>query len=379
MLATKMLKNSDGVINGKVIKDMTTREFAKNLVKYPKQAVNAIGKKRFLLATVGAPYALGGISSFAAGKYYGRNNSHTNKGENDMQKIAVGGMIGGIVAADEGVENKLKGAAAGTLSAWPAKPLILGSHFQVLKNTRSPELFDVAQKGGGVASKTIKQMTNKELFKTIVGKDSARAIQAIGMKRYLAGAAVGTGVEVGAGYAAGKYFGRDKIPTPDIIKRNATKENIPSMFHGLVGLKKDQEKKASIEYRGEHFDGYNKPKQAPAGDDHKMVVLAKKGDDVKLIRFGKRGYEHNYSKDAKQNYLTRSAGIRDKSGNLTKDDKLSANYWARKTLWPKNQEADGKSSISEKKASFEDYQALNKYRAHQSSNELNLQILLGLL
>ncbi|MEN9389227.1 MAG: hypothetical protein RLY61_311, partial [Candidatus Parcubacteria bacterium] len=94
-------------------------------------------------------------------------------------------------------------------------------------------------------------------------------------------------------------------------------------------------KTASIEYRGEHFDGYNKPKQAPAGDDHKMVVLAKKGDDVKLIRFGKRGYEHNYSKDAKQNYLTRSAGIRDKNGNLTKDDKLSANYWARKTLWPK--------------------------------------------
>lgn len=371
MLAAKMLKNSDGKINGKIIKDMTTKEFAKNLIKFPKQAINAIGKKRFLLATVGTPYALGGISSFTAGKYYGRNNSHTNKGENDMQKIAVGGMIGGLIGADEGVENKLKGAAAGTLSAWPAKPLILGSHFHVLRNTPSTELFDVAQKGGGVASKTIKQMTNKELLKTLFSKDSHKAISAIGMKRYLAGAAVGTGVETAAGYAAGKYFGRDKIPTPDIIKRNATKENIPTMFHGLAGLKKYQEKKASIEYRGEHFDGYNKPKQAPAGDDHKMVVLAKKGDDVKLIRFGKRGYEHNYSKDAKQNYLTRSAGIRDKSGNLTKDDKLSANYWARKTLWPKNQKADGTSTVSKdrdmgKNAHYEfsytDRQAVHRYR-----------------
>jgi hypothetical protein len=139
----------------------------------------------------------------------------------------------------------------------------------------------------------------------------------------------------------------------------------------LQNKNKQQQKTASIEYRGEHFDGYNKPKQAPAGDDHKMVVLAKKGDNVKLIRFGKRGYEHNYSKDAKQNYLTRSAGIRDKNGNLTKDDKLSANYWARKTLWPKNQKADGTSSISKDRdmsknahyeMSYTDRQAIHKYR-----------------
>lgn len=369
MIAAKMLKNSDGQINGKLIKDMSTRELAKNLIKLPRQSIDAIGKKRFLMATVGSPYALGGLSSFAAGKYYGRNNKP--KGENDMQKIAVGGLVGGILGADEGVENKLKGAAAGTLTAWPAKPFVLGSHLHVLKNTPSDTLFDVAEKGGKIVQKTIKQMTNKELLKTLASPQGANIIKAIGMKRYLAGAAVGTGVEVGAGYATGKAFGNDRIKTPDIIKRNATKENIPSMFHGMVGLKKDTEKKASIEYRGEHFDGYNKPKQAPAGDDHKMVVLAKKGDDVKLIRFGKRGYDHNYSKDAKQNYLTRSAGIRDKNGNLTKDDKLSANYWARKTLWPKNQKADGTSTLSkdrdmDKNAHYEfsptDRHAIHKYR-----------------
>jgi hypothetical protein len=80
-----------------------------------------------------------------------------------------------------------------------------------------------------------------------------------------------------------------------------------------------------------------------------MMVLAKKGDDVKLVRFGHRGYSHNYSPEAKANYLKRSAGIRDGSGNLTKDDKFSANYWARKHLWPRNQEADG--SARKKQAS----------------------------
>jgi hypothetical protein len=108
-------------------------------------------------------------------------------------------------------------------------------------------------------------------------------------------------------------------------------------------------KTAEVEYRGETFSGYNQPKQAPAGDDHKMVVLAKKGNEVKLVRFGKRGYEHNYSPEAKQNYLTRSAGIRNKSGELTKDDPFSPNYWARRVLWPQNQKADGKSSLEKGK------------------------------
>ena len=64
------------------------------------------------------------------------------------------------------------------------------------------------------------------------------------------------------------------------------------------------------------------------------MVLAKKGDQVKLIRYGHRDYGHNISPKRKANYLKRSAGIRDGSGRLTKDNKLSANYWARKDLWP---------------------------------------------
>jgi Family of unknown function (DUF5754) len=91
-----------------------------------------------------------------------------------------------------------------------------------------------------------------------------------------------------------------------------------------------------VTYRGETFPGYNKPKKAPAGSPKKMVVLAKKGDQVKKVSFGYRGMEdYTQHKDAgrRKNYLARSAGIKDGSGKLTKDDKFSANYWARKVLW----------------------------------------------
>ena len=93
-------------------------------------------------------------------------------------------------------------------------------------------------------------------------------------------------------------------------------------------------KYAEIKYRGHTFPGYNKPIRNSSSSKHKKMVLAKKGDQVKLIRYGHRDYGHNISPKRKANYLKRSAGIRDGSGRLTKDNKLSANYWARKDLWP---------------------------------------------
>ena len=71
-----------------------------------------------------------------------------------------------------------------------------------------------------------------------------------------------------------------------------------------------------IEYRGTVFPGFNKPRSSTK-EDKKRMVLAKKGDEVKVVHFGQKGYGHNYSPDARKNYLTRSAGIRDKSGQLT--------------------------------------------------------------
>lgn len=107
-----------------------------------------------------------------------------------------------------------------------------------------------------------------------------------------------------------------------------------------MNRRRNQEKQASIQYRGRTFPGYNQPIASDKKNKKKMV-LAKKDGKVKLVHFGQKGYKHNYSTGAKKNYLTRSAGIRNKSGELTMNDKHSPNYWSRKVLWPKRQKADG--------------------------------------
>jgi hypothetical protein len=93
-----------------------------------------------------------------------------------------------------------------------------------------------------------------------------------------------------------------------------------------------------IEYRGEKFSGYNKPKDANDGV-HKKVVLAKEGDKVKLVRFGAKGYSSNYSDEARKNYKSRHA----KSANASK---LSAGWWAYHYLWSKGSQVyrSGKTS-----------------------------------
>ena len=95
----------------------------------------------------------------------------------------------------------------------------------------------------------------------------------------------------------------------------------------------------SIEYKGRTFPGYNKPIDSDRPNKKKMV-LAKVGDKVKLLHFGQKGYRHNYSHKAKKSYLARASGIKDGRGNLTKDNKLSPNYWSIRTLWPKNKKIE---------------------------------------
>jgi hypothetical protein len=82
----------------------------------------------------------------------------------------------------------------------------------------------------------------------------------------------------------------------------------------------------SLTYRGVSFPGFNKPR-ASTNPKKKKMVLAKKGDDVKVVHFGDASMGHNYSAEARKNYLARSGGIKGK------DDKFSANYWSRKVLW----------------------------------------------
>ncbi|MCP5508929.1 MAG: hypothetical protein H7A39_00740 [Chlamydiales bacterium] len=104
-----------------------------------------------------------------------------------------------------------------------------------------------------------------------------------------------------------------------------------------------EKKDGKVFYRGKYWT-VNEPIPSTA-KGKKMMVLASKTVDgekrVKIVHFGALGYGHNYSAAAKKNYLARSAGIRNKDGKLTKNDPWSANYWARKILWPVNKPAVG--------------------------------------
>ena len=82
----------------------------------------------------------------------------------------------------------------------------------------------------------------------------------------------------------------------------------------------------AIEYRGERFAGYNKPKRTPnASKSH--AVLAKEGDKVKLIRFGQQGVVGSPDGTARNKaFKARHAS------NIAKG-KMSAAYWANKVKW----------------------------------------------
>lgn len=106
----------------------------------------------------------------------------------------------------------------------------------------------------------------------------------------------------------------------------------------MKGIKLSSLQKAGEKYlyRGREF-ALNVPVPSTAKGKKLMVLATKtiRGERyVRLIHFGALGYGHNYSWKAKRSYLARSAGIRNKAGKLTKNDRWSANYWARKILWP---------------------------------------------
>jgi hypothetical protein len=78
----------------------------------------------------------------------------------------------------------------------------------------------------------------------------------------------------------------------------------------------------------------NKPIRSTRPDKKKMVYVRDPNTGkIKLIHFGAQGYKHNYSEKAWKSYIARASGIRNKQGKLTKDDKLSANYWSIRYLW----------------------------------------------
>ena len=82
----------------------------------------------------------------------------------------------------------------------------------------------------------------------------------------------------------------------------------------------------TIEYRGEKFAGYNKPKRTPnAAKSH--AVLAKEGDKVKLIRFGQQGVKGSPEGTA------RNKAFKARHAKNIAKGKMSAAYWANKVKW----------------------------------------------
>ena len=89
-----------------------------------------------------------------------------------------------------------------------------------------------------------------------------------------------------------------------------------------------------VEYRGEKFSGYNKPKRTPKHSKKSHAVLAKEGSRIKLIRFGQQGVrgagknpKSKKDKARKKSYYARH------NAQDSSPDKLSARYWSHKVKW----------------------------------------------
>lgn len=83
----------------------------------------------------------------------------------------------------------------------------------------------------------------------------------------------------------------------------------------------------AVEFRGEKFSGYNKPKRTPHHPKKSHAVLAKVGSDVRLIRFGQQGVQGSPD-GSKRNKAFKARHAK----NIAKG-KMSAAYWANKVKW----------------------------------------------
>jgi len=89
-----------------------------------------------------------------------------------------------------------------------------------------------------------------------------------------------------------------------------------------------------IEYRGEKFSGYNKPKRTPSHPKKSHVVLAKEGATVKLIRFGQQGVSGSPAqKGESASDTARRASFKARHAKNIAKGRMSAAYWANKTKW----------------------------------------------
>ncbi len=90
----------------------------------------------------------------------------------------------------------------------------------------------------------------------------------------------------------------------------------------------------SIVYRGETFDGYNKPKRTPNHPKKSHVVLAKEGSTIRLIRFGQQGVSGSPARkgEGEADRKRRASFKARHAANIAKG-RLSAAYWADRVKW----------------------------------------------
>lgn len=89
----------------------------------------------------------------------------------------------------------------------------------------------------------------------------------------------------------------------------------------------------SIEYRGERFAGYNKPKRTPNHPTKSHAVLVKDGDTIKLIRFGQQGVSGAGSNPKTEKEKARRRSFRARHAKNIAKGKMSAAYWSSVTKW----------------------------------------------
>ena len=91
----------------------------------------------------------------------------------------------------------------------------------------------------------------------------------------------------------------------------------------------------SIEYRGETFSGYNKPKRTPNHPTKSHVVLAKEGSKIKMIRFGEQGASTAGKPKAGESMLMKAKrkSFKARHGKNIAKGKMSAAYWANRAKW----------------------------------------------
>lgn len=90
----------------------------------------------------------------------------------------------------------------------------------------------------------------------------------------------------------------------------------------------------SINYRGETFTGYNKPKRTPQHPNKSHAVLAKDGNQVKLIRFGQQGVTGSPRKPGETpTARRRREAFKARHATNIAKGKMSAAYWSNKSKW----------------------------------------------